>query len=310
MLPNDLRSALLTLPPLRPPRRKRQAASPAEVGAVTPHLYQPTPQRPVRAKQRLLRADTLVMPHRHPWPQLTFSSQGVIRLTTARGTIIVPPLRAAWVPAGMEHSVDTVEDAEIHTLYLQAGQPSQDPCWSQCVVLELGALLQALMRSLDTRPDGHPGLSSNQQADCAAHECLVAPLLQKELARAPQMRMGVPLPDAVSGDKRLRVLCEAVLRAPGRRATLGEWAAEAGASERTAARLFRSELGLSWQQWRQQATLAHALPLLARGMPVAHVAAASGYDSDSAFIAMFRAAMGRSPRHFRGAERMAAPAGA
>ena len=45
--------------------------------------------------------------------------------------------------------------------------------------------------------------------------------------------------------------------------------------------------------------LAHALPLLARGMPVSHVAAASGYASDSAFTAMFKAAMGQPPSHFQ-----------
>jgi AraC-like DNA-binding protein len=73
-----------------------------------------------------------------------------------------------------------------------------------------------------------------------------------------------------------------------------------GASERTVARLFREQLGLSYQQWRQQATLAHALPLLARGQPVSLVAAASGYASESAFTAMFRAAMGQPPSHFHG----------
>ena len=40
------------------------------------------------------------------------------------------------------------------------------------------------------------------------------------------------------------------------------------------ARLFRDQLGMSWQQWRQQAVMAHALPLLARGMAVSQVAAA------------------------------------
>jgi AraC-like DNA-binding protein len=85
----------------------------------------------------------------------------------------------------------------------------------------------------------------------------------------------------------------------GQRATLAEWAADIGASERTVARLFRDELGLSYQQWRQQAILAHALPLLTRGQPVSAVAAASGYASDSAFTAMFKAAMGQPPSHFQ-----------
>ena len=100
-------------------------------------------------------------------------------------------------------------------------------------------------------------------------------------------------------DKRLRALCEAVLRAPSQRATLAEWASEVGASERTVARLFREELGTSYQQWRQQAILAHALPMLARGVPVSHVAASSGYASDSAFSAMFKAAMGQPPSVFQ-----------
>ena len=279
---------------MKPPARSRPPRpAVAEVESATPHLFEPTPGRPVRAKHRLLRAATQVTPHCHPWPQLTLSSQGVIRVNTERGTIIAPPMRAVWVPAGMRHSIDVVEDAELRTVYLHAATPSDDECWTRCVVLEMGPLLHALLMSLDTAPDPQGSTASGQ------HETLVAPLLRQQLQAAPQVRMGVPLPHAVSGDKRLRALCQAVLRAPARHATLAEWSAESGASERTAARLFRSELGLSWQQWRQQALLAHALPLLARGMPVAHVAAASGYASDSAFIAMFRLAMGRSPRHFR-----------
>ena len=73
------------------------------------------------------------------------------------------------------------------------------------------------------------------------------------------------------------------------------------------ARLFRDELDLSYQQWRQQAILAHALPLLARGQPVSLVAAASGYDSDSAFSAMFKAAMGQPPSHFQKKKRGSSP---
>ena len=45
--------------------------------------------------------------------------------------------------------------------------------------------------------------------------------------------------------------------------------------------------------------LAHALPQLARGVPISQVAAASGYASDSAFSAMFKQAMGQAPSHFQ-----------
>ena len=52
--------------------------------------------------------------------------------------------------------------------------------------------------------------------------------------------------------------------------------------------------------------MAHALPLLARGMAVSQVAAASGYATDSAFCAMFKAATGRSPTSFQHRKRSAA----
>ena len=119
-----------------------------------------------------------------------------------------------------------------------------------------------------------------------------------ELAHAPTQPLGVPMPDPQRGDRRLRAVCEAVLNAPAQHATLAGWAAHSGASERTLARLFRDELGMGFQRWRQQVLLAHALPMLARGTPVSQVAAAAGYASDSAFSAMFRAALGQPPSRF------------
>jgi AraC-like DNA-binding protein len=130
-------------------------------------------------------------------------------------------------------------------------------------------------------------------------EQAVTALLLEEIEHADTQALGVPLPDPVSGDKRLRTLCEAMLHAPTTRSTLADWARDTGASERTMARLFREELGMSYPQWRQQVVLAHALPLLARGLPISQVAAASGYASDSAFTAMFKAAMGQPPSAFR-----------
>jgi len=48
-------------------------------------------------------------------------------------------------------------------------------------------------------------------------------------------------------------------------------------------------------RWRQQVVLAHAMPMLARGVSVGRVAEASGYASESAFSAMFKSAMGLPP---------------
>ena len=258
------------------------------VGPLTPHFYAPDAMRPLRAKEHFLKADTFVALHQHPWPQLTFSTRGVIRLSTEDGSYIVPPSRALWVPADMPHSITLIEDAELRTIYLHNWV---SPAWEKCQVLEISPLLRALMLALDTTPDHQPGGDPH----AAQRERWIAPLLVDELERATQIRIDVPLP----ADKRLRQLCETLLRHPAASATLAERAAAIGASERTVARMFRSQLGMSWQAWRQQAILAHALPLLARGMPVSQVATSSGYATDSAFCAMFKAATGQSPTAFQ-----------
>lgn len=277
--------------PSRPSARPAPAPLPTPVHSVqslTPHLFAPDAVRPLRAKEHFLKADTQVELHTHPWPQLTFSTRGVIRLSTQDGSYIVPPSRALWVPANMPHSINLIEDAELRTVYVHSWMA---PAWENCEVLEISPLLRALMLALDTTPDGQAPTDPH----AAQRERWIAPLLIDELERATQIRIDVPLP----ADKRLRQLCEGLLRAPASRATLAERAETIGASERTVARMFRDQLGMSWQQWRQQAVLAHAIPLLARGMPVSQVAAASGYATDSAFCAMFKAATGQSPTSFQ-----------
>ena len=271
-----------------PVASKAVTAATRSVGPLTPHLFVPDAVRPLRAKEHFLAGDTQVELHMHPWPQLTFSTRGVIRLSTADGTWIVPPSRALWVPAEVPHSINLIEDAELRTVYLHRWL---GPSWTRCEVLEISPLLRALLLALDTTPDGRPPAD----AEASQRERWIAPLLVNELERATQIRIDVPLPQ----DKRLRQLCEALLRNPADRATLAERAAAIGASERTVARLFRGHMGMSWQQWRQQAVLAHALPLLARGTAVSQVAAASGYATDSAFCAMFKAATGKSPTAFQ-----------
>jgi AraC-like DNA-binding protein len=253
-------------------------------------LYTPSVQRPVRVRARTLPVDTHFEPHRHPWAQLAYCATGIVQVTASPNdakadevTYIVPPSRAVWIAPGALHAVNVREAAELRTLYLDASTTPQG--WQGCRVIVVSPLLRELIHALDAPMT-------------APREALLAALVQDEITHADTQSLGVPLPHLQTGDKRLRALCEAVLRAPAERATLAGWAADIGASERTMARLFRDELGTSYQRWRQQAVLAHALPLLARGTPVSEVAAASGYASDSAFSAMFKAAMGHSPSRF------------
>ncbi|MBE7939959.1 MULTISPECIES: helix-turn-helix transcriptional regulator [Ramlibacter] len=255
--------------------------------------FRPSRARPVRIRARNMPADTHLEPHRHAWSQLAYCATGIVQVSTERQaeggeqvSYIVPPSRAVWIAPGARHAIHVLEDAQLRTLYIH---PDATPSgWHGCRMLVVSALLRELVQALDA-----PGLPRVREQHLSA-------LVLDEVAQADVQALGVPLPHAEASDKRLRALCEAVLRDPSVRGTLASAAAAAGASERTMARLFREQLGTSYQRWRQQAALAHALPLLARGLPVSEVAAASGYASDSAFTAMFKSAMGQPPSHFQG----------
>ncbi len=267
--------------------------------------FTPSPQRPVRVRSRSMPADTHLEPHAHTWAQLAYCASGVVQVTAAQGrqrpgpdddrcdppadeiTYIIPPWRAVWIAPGARHHITVLQAARLRTLYLDASVTPDG--WKGCRVMVVSPLLRELIRGLD---DG------TERPLTPARERHLSALVLDEMTHADTQALGVPLPHPQTGDKRLRALCEAVLRAPGKRATLAEWAADIGASERTMARLFRDELGLGYQQWCRQAVLAHALPLLAQGTPVGQIAAASGYASESAFSAMFKAAMGQPPSQF------------
>jgi len=259
--------------------------------------YTPSVDRPVRVRARSMPADTHFEPHRHAWAQLAYCATGIVRVNAVQPaqareevTYIVPPSRAVWIAPGALHCIDVLRAAEFRTLYMDASVTP--PGWNGSRMLVVSALLRELVRALDALhvPADGPGV---------ARERWLTHLVLDEIARADVQALAVPLPHAQHGDKRLRALCEAVLHAPAQRATLAEWAASVGASERTAARLFRDELGMGYQHWRQQAVLAQALPMLAGGASIGDVAAASGYASESAFSAMFKAAMGQSPSSFQ-----------
>lgn len=249
---------------------------------IHPHGNEPTPQRPVTMVGRDLEADEFLSAHRHPWGQVTYALRGVLRVTALRSSWIVPPLRAIWIAPGVEHEVAVLEKAQLRPLCILAGRAPFEG--ADCKVLQVSGLLRELIVAL----------AQLDPVAAPAREPLLAALILDELARSATRPIRVPLPE----DKRLKALCASLIADPGAGLTLERWARQVGASERTLARLFERELGQSFGQWRQQVRLAHAAPMIARGMPLARVAQELGYASQSAFSAMFKKTFGSSPSAF------------
>ena len=127
-------------------------------------------------------------------------------------------------------------------------------------------------------------------------------LILDEIAALPTVALDLPLPR----DARLGRICRALSAEPGATRTLSDWGREAGASPRTLARLFVKETGLTFAAWRQQARLLAATAMLGAGEPITRIALDLGYESPSAFTAMFKRALGAPPSHYFGGGRVAA----
>lgn len=240
----------------------------------------PTAARPVRLVARDLNASELLAAHSHDWGQVTYAVEGVVRVTVSNSSWIVPPLRAIWIPPQAVHEVATLEKARLRALYVHSGRvPFQG---SDCVVLDVSPLLRELIVAL----------SQHDRAE--SREAMLSDLILDEIAHSATLPIRVALPN----DKRLKALCEMLIGSPASPLTLEQWARRVGASERTLARLFEQELDMTFGQWRQQMRLAHAAPLIARGLPLSRVAADLGYASQSAFSAMFKKTFGKSPSVF------------
>lgn len=242
----------------------------------------------VVTRRRQLAADFHVEPHWHERAQLLCCSHGVMRVTTPRRLWIVPPTRALWIPAQVVHEIRMTSAVDMRSLYIDAALVQAMP--ADCAVLEVTPLMRELVVRITT-PLAHGDPPHVANAD---HELLSA-LLVAELGRLEARAFDLPLPRSAD----LRALCESLLQDLSLADAPRQAAGRLGVSARTLYRRFLDETGLSYTRWAQQARLLEAVRRLAEGVPVTTVALDLGYQSPSAFSAMFHRQLGSAPRQWR-----------
>jgi AraC-like DNA-binding protein len=225
----------------------------------------------------------VIAAHTHDWHQLIYASEGVMWVHTAQGDWVVPPNRGVWVPAGVEHGIEMTGTVLVQTLYLAAAISGALP--GHCCAVNISPLLRELIRHTITL--GMLDRSVPPQAR------LIGFLLD-QLSAMPAIPLQLPWPS----DERAQCAAEWLRAHPGDPGLIKQMAKRVAASPRTLERLFREETGMTFGKWRQQLRLLHALRLLAGGESVTTVAFAVGYDSTSAFIAMFRRSFGTTPSRY------------
>lgn len=225
-----------------------------------------------------------IAPHAHPWGQLIYADQGVMRVNAGDRLWIVPSTRAIWAPPGSRHEIWAQGAFAMRTLYLAPRLARLLP--AECRAIMVGALLRELV--LRIIQEGMLDGSDPKQRR------LIGVLIDLLLATET-----LPLSLKMPGDKRARNVAERLQRNPSDGADLEALAKAAGASGRTLQRLFRAETGLNLGEWRRRLRLLHAVTLLDTGSSVTEAGFEAGYQSTSAFVAAFHAVFGFTPLQVR-----------
>lgn len=241
------------------------------------------PPRPITVRAQSIPARHQFLEHAHDWTQVVYAISGVLTVAVEGRSFVISPEQAMWVPTGLRHRVGSLLGAEFRSLWIAneagAGLPKTP------TVFTVSPLLQALIVE---------AAAIEGQDDTDGYAGRVTGLILDQLRRAQPLPGALPWPRAGS----LAKLCEALYADPADLRGPEQWGQELGMSERTLARRFETELGMSLRSWRRHLRLFKAIELLGGGLGVTQTAMELGYGSTSAFVYAFRAEMGSSPQAY------------
>jgi len=217
--------------------------------------------------------------HKHRGGQFIIVENGISHLRTEFGAWIIPAPRVGWVPPGVRHA--SRASGRGRGWVVLAPPSSSRGLPREVCVLQVSALMRASLESL----------ADARSQDAARHRLLWR-VVASEMRYATPEPFEVPMPST----PKILLAVQRVLNCPTIAKDLNQVSRMAGMSRRSFTRHFRRETGLSFARWKRAVIAHHAMERIASGHKVSSVALDVGYDSVSAFIAMFRRQYGAAPR--------------
>ncbi|WP_336153068.1 helix-turn-helix transcriptional regulator [Acinetobacter ursingii] len=218
--------------------------------------------------------------HSHLRHQLLFSAAGSITIELEDTLCLLPPGRAAWIPAGTIHRAIMRGVLAYRSLYFSTTLPLFG---LPLHIVEVNPLFFEVIERMAFWPWG---MTEKQQTSLITVFC-------EEIQTAHRENWTLRFPS----DIRLNLWLDRV-RTGGLPPRLGQLAQQVGACERTISRIFIRDTGMNYQAWRQQWRLLKAMEMLSDGRQISQVAQQLEFVSDSAFIFFFRQQTGTTPTHY------------
>lgn len=225
--------------------------------------------------------------HKHSFHQLLYSFSGITKLETRDHLWLLPPQRAAWIPAGTRHRT-TLSRVNVGSIYFDPPR-YRFPGMREISVFTATPLLREMI------VHGMRWINQPRRGDALAENFFrTVALYCRELAHE-ELPYRLPRGDS-----------------PGVRAaieyTLGNLenvsfervARKAGFSVRSLRRHFLAETGITWRHLLTRARLLRAMELLSeKKRNVTETAYACGFTNLSAFSKAFAQFTGENPNAYR-----------
>jgi AraC-like DNA-binding protein len=225
--------------------------------------------------------------HSHDLHRLEYAVEGLVEVETVAGRHLLPPLQAAWIPAGLEHQ--SIIHTSVRTISVFF-EPTLLPDPQRRVrVLAVAPLVREMMLHAVRWPIGRRDRDDAGDRFFRAMADVVQDALDDE---RPIMLPTSAHPVLVAAADYVREHLDEV--------TVPQLSRSVGVSERTLRRVVRSELGITCRDFLLQARLLQAMILLAApGQTVLGAATAVGFSNSSAFARVFSERCGESPSAYR-----------
>jgi AraC-like DNA-binding protein len=227
--------------------------------------------------------------HFHDYGQLRYAASGALVTTTRVGTWVAPANRITWVPPFYVHSSRSHGQTDVRVVAVPAALSEELP--PEPSVFAASALIREAFLAMSSAPE--PAGSRRAR--------LLLEVIVTELVRASQEPLRLPEPS----DPRLKAVTDLLHADPASPATLAELGRRTGSSERTLSRLFRSDLSMSFHQWRTLLRIQRALLELCEGNSVTDTAIRLGWANPGSFIDSFTDLVGQTPGRYRSTARTA-----
>lgn len=226
--------------------------------------------------------------HTHPRHQLLYAEDGVLHLHTEHHQFLLPARHGAWIPAQCSHRVySNSPELFLRTLYLRT-DANDKPRLRNLRIFPISNLAREMILYTQTW-DSFSEMSEVERSFYQTIRLLAETWLSEPI--------GLVLPS--TENPKVAEITEYLQKNLSGPLYLSSVAERFGFSGRTVLRMFKRELGMTFETYLRVARMIRATELLTRAdVSVTEVAYAVGYHSLSSFSYTFRKLVGVSPQEY------------